>query len=390
MSSLCTPPPPGAERIEGPGAAQRAALLLDTCGHTGGPLIEALDLSENRLGVEGATILCRSLSGRSVLSYLSLFSCGLTDAGCELVAHALSGEVLDGSSLRKLNLQCNGLTDVSCVALAAMLQTPRGQALTTLYLGENHFGPCGMRILCEAIRTSPKFASLELAGNELTRKKPAEKEHPGGVDECYADVSAGASADASNNIAVAREVALILGAGMHLEQLNLSGNALGDEGVQALAKAIEDSGASCILRSLNLYDNCIGSIGSAMLSRALGVNSSLRHLNLMHNPLGDEGAECIAAALEGHRSSAIQDLNLCHCSVGYFGAIAFIPVMSSSRELRLLDLDDNPFCLENNNLDLIKKMRVAWMSGPMPRSRFGLKTDTSWVQALHQQVVALA
>ena len=379
MSSLCTPPPPGAERVEGLHAAERAAQLLGEAEEASGPAIEALDLSENALGVHGAAVLSASLSRGSSLVYLSLFACELTDVGCGIVARALSGDTSRGASLRKLNLQCNALTDASCDSIAAMITTQRGQALTTLYLGENYIGPSGAQKLSNAIGISPSFSSLELAGNE---HPPTGEVRAGQTEYNVASVRL----DALNNIAITHKLAGLLCAGGALKRLNLSGNALGDEGVGALAQFVTDSGSDCNLTSLNLYDNCIGPAGIATLARALVKNRSIRHLNLMHNPVGDQGAESIAAALERNAASGIQDLNLCHCDIGPSGASAFLPVMRSSPTLSMLDLDDNRFCVDGKHKELIDKLLDAWMSGPVPRSRFALKTETSWISHLREQM----
>ena len=59
-----------------------------------------------------------------------------------------------------------------------------------------------------------------------------------------------------------------------LETLNLGGNAIGDDGMSALAKAIKPtaenaSGALASLENLKLYGNAIGDEGMSALAKAI-------------------------------------------------------------------------------------------------------------------------
>lgn len=84
-----------------------------------------------------------------------------------------------------------------------------------------------------------------------------------------------------------------------LRELRLGGNAIGDEGVAALAAVI--AMPSCRLRRLSLSGNAISDLGAQALAKALAGNTVLEELDLWGNHLTDEGKKAI--------------IGVAHCSV---------------------------------------------------------------------------
>ena len=84
----------------------------------------------------------------------------------------------------------------------------------------------------------------------------------------------------------------------HVRRLHLDGNVVGDAGAAALADLLSLPG--CLLEALTLSDNQVGRRGVRALATALGVNSSLRLLDLSHNLLAPEDA---AQVLPSERES---------------------------------------------------------------------------------------
>jgi Ran GTPase-activating protein (RanGAP) involved in mRNA processing and transport len=125
----------------------------------------------------------------------------------------------------------------------------------------------------------------------------------------------------------------------HITELDLSDNAIGDEGVSMIAKAQRQHDQSYVIRlarcrcthrsmldmadcvrrwnieELELNDNPIGDVGVAALSGAIGTNRSLRYLELARVGMTDVGAEVLSTALRIHpqmmkvtiRGNAIKD-----------------------------------------------------------------------------------
>ena len=69
--------------------------------------------------------------------------------------------------------------------------------------------------------------------------------------------------------------------------IDLSGNNIGDEGVEDLCKVVP---YNTTLTQLNLADNKLGDLSASEIAGSLVDNSSLVHINLSGNFIGDEGA----------------------------------------------------------------------------------------------------
>lgn len=72
-----------------------------------------------------------------------------------------------------------------------------------------------------------------------------------------------------------------------LTLIDLSGNNIGDEGVEDLCKVIPYNKT---LTQLNMADNKLGDLSASELAGSLVDNTSLVHINLSGNFIGDEGA----------------------------------------------------------------------------------------------------
>ena len=83
-----------------------------------------------------------------------------------------------------------------------------------------------------------------------------------------------------------------------MEVLGLPGNALGDEGVEALAAAFQE-GAGRELRGLGLGINGITAKGARAVAACLGELPSLKELVLYGNKLDDAAKQTLREAVAG-------------------------------------------------------------------------------------------
>ena len=74
-----------------------------------------------------------------------------------------------------------------------------------------------------------------------------------------------------------------------LKDVNLWGNEIGDGGIIAIAKVLENSKISL----LNVRECGISFAGAKLLAEALTVNDSIKELWIMNNPITVEGARLI-------------------------------------------------------------------------------------------------
>lgn len=80
---------------------------------------------------------------------------------------------------------------------------------------------------------------------------------------------------------------------------------------------------------------------TGILRRGGGVH--LEELDLSHNDLGDEGVGTIMQAIVSAPSSSIKRLGLCHVSMERVGARALVHALDASLpQLRALDISSNP------------------------------------------------
>ena len=118
-----------------------------------------------------------------------------------------------------------------------------------------------------------------------------------------------------------------------VKTLDLSLNPLCDEGAKALAEMLggngtESSGTvNTTLERVDLSDCRIGPVGAQHLAQALCVNTSVKTLDLSHNPLDDETAKALAEMLGGNGAESsgtvnttLENVSLSKCYIGPVGA----------------------------------------------------------------------
>lgn len=125
-----------------------------------------------------------------------------------------------------------------------------------------------------------------------------------------------------------------------LYELDLSGNEIGDEGVNAITQAMIVMGASCKTKYLDLRENKIGDEGAISLSLAMASTDCLQQLNLSKNEIGNAGCELLAHVLS--KKTSLKRLILHSNQVDEQGALYFLDVLDYyNKDLVYLDLSRN-------------------------------------------------
>ncbi|XP_029824032.2 NLR family CARD domain-containing protein 3-like [Ixodes scapularis] len=216
--------------------------------------VKSLKIEFNMVGIRGAQRFAELLTKNKTLSSVSLFKTKLKDKG----AVAIAGALATNDTLQHLMMGGNSIGLTGAKALASSLEA--NSSLLTLDLRDNNLGTCG---------------AISLA-NVLPRNRT-------------------------------------------LQELYLCGNSIGDEGVVAIADSLV---ANQTLRALSIHANYFGDNGVAALARLLSSSGTLVKLNATCKPSlndatqFDEFAEALAAnrRLEGIElslwgSTAIQGLS---------------------------------------------------------------------------------
>ncbi|MEZ5419186.1 MAG: protein kinase [Vicinamibacterales bacterium] len=233
---------------------------------------DSLDLSGNDLQTEGAAALAGA-PWASSLRQLVLRDNAIGSDG--LGALAVSRTL---NALSRLDVSGNGIGPGGAAALAL---APTHTGLRALELGRNALGLEGLQLLVASSRFS-SLESLGLASNDIGAQ--------------------GAMALASAPMA------------RRLKRLDLSDNALGDAGLAALLGAPYLSG----LRTLGMAQNGLTAAGVVLLG---GAPPELADLDLSANAIGRPGAQALVATLPRLR---LTTLSLADCDLDGAGLAAIL------------------------------------------------------------------
>mmetsp|Transcript_9746 Transcript_9746/g.22926 ORF Transcript_9746/g.22926 Transcript_9746/m.22926 type:complete len:1441 (-) Transcript_9746:184-4506(-) len=221
-----------------------------------------LDLSSTKLHHVHISELVNSLGIASTLNTLILENCKLNDNEIEVLGNGLARDDAV-APIERFSLRANRLGNRGTVSLAAWFK--KSKHLTELDLSKNQIGSRGATSTLHAFRDNPncKIKMLNFAHNEIW------------------DPDDG-SFFASNS---------------SLQLLNLEGNFIHDEGVEAIAKGMIRNVDNTNLKHLFLGWNGIGDEGAIQLARMFASNTSLETLGLGENDITSVGARAMLACL---------------------------------------------------------------------------------------------
>jgi hemoglobin-like flavoprotein/Ran GTPase-activating protein (RanGAP) involved in mRNA processing and transport/tRNA A-37 threonylcarbamoyl transferase component Bud32 len=238
-------------------------LAADALAATRLPL-QDLDLSDNALQTAGAT----ALAGSPALARLRVLrlrdnAIGSDGAGAIATSPALSG-------LRELDLSHN---QIGAAGAATLALSGNVSSLQVLRLAGNNLGLHGLELLLSSNRFGA-LETLDLSSNDIGAQ--------------------GAMALASSPFA------------RRLKALHLRDNALGDAGIAALLGAPHMAG----VRRLDVAQNGLTAAGARLLG---GAPPELEELDLSGNAFGPAGADALETALPRLR---LRWLHLGDCALG--------------------------------------------------------------------------
>ncbi|XP_051763715.1 NACHT, LRR and PYD domains-containing protein 12-like isoform X4 [Ctenopharyngodon idella] len=295
-------------------------------------LLRELDLSENKIGGQGLTLLSDELKDpHCKLEKLWLSQCNITDEGCA----ALTSALRSNSHLTELNLSENKIGDEGLMLLSDGLMDPHCK-LENLMLSRCNITAEGCAALASALRSNSHLRELNLSGNiigdgGLTLLSDGLKDPHCKLEKLWLfDCNITAEGCAA--------LASALRSNSHLRELNLSGNIIGDGGLTLLSDGLKDP--HCKLEKLRLWGCNITAEGCAVLASALRSNSHLRELDLTDNKIGGGGLTLLSDGLKDPHCK-LEKLRLEDCNITAEGCAALASALRSNSHLRELDLTDN-------------------------------------------------
>ncbi|KAI4788427.1 hypothetical protein KUCAC02_035859 [Chaenocephalus aceratus] len=292
-----------------------------------------LDLSENALKDSGERLRDLLQGPACRLQTLSLRGCSLSEISCSALASALKS---DSSHLRDLDLSWNALQDSGVERLSPGLKSPACR-LEALRLRSCSLSEISCSALASALKSNLHLRDLNLSWNalkdsgvELLRdllQGPACRLQTLRLRDCsLSEISCSALASALKSDS------------SHLRDLDLSENALKDSGVERLSSALKSP--ACRLEALSLRACSLSEISCSALASALKSNLHLRDLDLSGNALKDSGVELLRDLLQGP-ACRLQTLRLECCSLSEISCSALASALKSNFHLRDLDLRGN-------------------------------------------------
>ncbi|XP_037098598.1 protein NLRC5-like isoform X4 [Syngnathus acus] len=294
--------------------------------------LRELDLSHNDLYDDGLEALAAGLAKpQCTLQVLKLWDCKLSKKSCEALASVLSSPC----SLRKLELCNNDLGDDGLEALAAGLAKPEC-ALQVLWLQLCKLSKKSCEALASVLSSPGSLRELDLSCNDLYDDGLEALAAGLAKPQCTLQVLGLVNCNLSKKSCEA--LASVLSSPCSLRELNLSGNDLYDDGLEALAAGLAKP--QCTLQVLGLRDCQLSKKSCEALASVLSSPGSLRELGLGDNDLGDDGLEPLAAGL-AKPECTLQVLGLSGCKLSKKSCEALASVLSSPGSLRELDLSHN-------------------------------------------------
>lgn len=201
-----------------------------------------------------------------------------------------------------------GLQGATILARALSSQ---GCTVVDLDLTDNSLGPNEVSLLSKAIVSNRSLSALRMSGNR-------------------ASVFGGA------------EVALLLSVNPRIQELELARASIGYHGAESFAKYL----SHCHLTSLDLSDNNMGDKGVTSIAQSLSGNFTVQRLEIAGNAITDEGANAVARLLNrmSQRSpleKQLKHLGLQRNKIGAKGASEIAEALTVGCGIEILDFRAN-------------------------------------------------
>ena len=240
-------------------------------------------------------------------------------------------KVLFRAALQRHSMRQKAL--LAAAAVAAVEYEEGGQGCKHLLLQKNCIGSRGCAQVCTLVRTSETLETLALACTPLGDAGGALLGRALQHARTLKTLSAQECGISSKGM---RHLCAGLAHNRSLTALWLYGNQAEDKGAAHLAAALR----SCKLEKLGIEKNGIRTLGCQALGIALSSEAcTLRWLRLQHNPLGDAGVTALSRALNEHCS--LVHLELRDVGVGINGVKELGEAIKRCERLSFLGLEQN-------------------------------------------------
>ena len=268
----------------------------------------------------------------------------LDGSACDLLAEVVPSM----TRLEMLQLGANPLGNGGAVEVIKVLC---GSGVKQLSLYDTAIGEPDCEALCELLKSSLLLQHLRISYNNFS-------------SESVASIITGLSHNS------------------FLTTLNISNSHFSIANVDSLASVLKDHSKSTLTK-LVLQDCHISSEGAVELAAALCENTTLQHLDLSRNPIGEhvEGVTAVAKMLVENKT--LTELYLCDCHISREGAVELAAALCKNSTLKHLYLNRNPIGVKgaSSMSDMLQhntSLEVLW-----------LRDDSVGEEGVHQLINSL-
>ena len=221
--------------------------------------------------------------------------------------------------------------------------------IARLNLTKNNLGDNGVKILINSIKNSRSLISLNITSNSIT--------HKGGEvifkdlinQQSIIDLNVSSIEGVNRNRLTEtgiKNMEKFLKINLFIENLNICGNSIKDEGFIILSKGLNNNQS---LYKLNIANNDIHHKG---LSQGLNLITicKLYYLNISNNPILDEGLKRLTDSLKNFNN--LHRLNVANCGFEFPGFEHLLNALQYIKRIEYLNVSGNN--LKNENFENLK------------------------------------
>ena len=260
------------------------------------PSLKVLDLSMNHIthkGLEGVVTIIKSCHN---LTHFSISKNPIGDDGIRLFS------LLKSAHLVHLNIGITNMTEVGTYALSEYFNLDK--FLQSLDVSNNNIKDIGLtRILCSFPSTLVRLIATKCC---LT---------------CAGAVN----------------ISEVLRINKTLKYLDISKNAIGDDGISAISDSLHVN--TTLIQLVACYCKFYGK-GTESVGIMLRKNAKVKYLDISENHIGDDGISAISDGL--HVNTTLIQLVACYCKFYGKGAESVGIMLRKNAKVKYLDISENP------------------------------------------------
>jgi len=246
--------------------------------------------------------------------------------------------------------------------------------IARLNLTKNNLGDTGVQILINSVKNSMSLISLNITSNSIT--------HKGGevifkelvYQQSIIDLNVSSIEGTNRNRITAagiKNLDKFLKINLFIENLNICGNSIKDEGFIILSKGLNNNQS---LYKLNISNNDIHHKG---LNQGLNLISicKLYSLNISNNPIMDEGLKRLTDSLKNFNN--LHRLNVSNCGFEFPGFEHLINALQYIKRIEYLNVSGNK--IKSENFENLKPCFSTFGIKTLNMSKCSLENESTYI-----------